>query len=78
MIAKRHVSTVAWRMKQYLMASDSQARNQAKEALARDWNVLSSQLESTATPFSTNLGISAPFVHWFGDWEKHADAFAKY
>jgi hypothetical protein len=65
-------------MKQYLMASDSQERNQAKEALAREWSVPVSQFESTATPYSLNPGIGAPWTNWFGDWEKQADAFAKY
>ena len=76
LISKRHVSTVAWRMKQYLKASDGEARNQAKEALAREWNVPATQFGSTATPYSMNPGSGAPWTNWFGDWEKQADAYS--
>ncbi len=76
LISKRHVSTVAWRMKQYLMASDVEARNQAKKALAREWNVPGSQFGWTATPYSMNSGSGAPWTNWFGDWERQADAYA--
>ena len=76
LISKRHVSTVAWRMKQYLMANDSVAINQAKEALAREWNVPVSEFGLTATTFwaSTGSRVNAPWIFWFGDWEKQADA----
>ena len=78
LISKRHVSTVAWRMKQYLMANDSVAMNQAKEALAREWNVPTSELSSTPTTFSTSARstFNAPWSFWFGDWEKQADTYA--
>ena len=63
-------------MKQYLMANDSVAINQAKEALAREWNVPVSEFGLTATTFwaSTGSRVNAPWIFWFGDWEKQADA----
>ena len=78
LISKRHVSTVAWRMKQYLMANDSATMNQAKEALAREWNVPATEFGFTATTFSASTGsrINAPWIFWFGDWEKQANAYA--
>ena len=76
LISKRHVSTVAWRMKQYLMANDSAAMNQAKEALAREWNVTASEFGLTATSFSGGSTFNRPWAFWFGDWEKQADAYA--
>ena len=78
LISKRHVSTVAWRMKQYLMANDSMAMNQAKEAVAREWNVPATEFGFTATTFSASTGsrVNAPWIFWFGDWEKQADAYA--
>ncbi len=76
LISKRHVSTVAWRMKQYLMANELTVRSQAKEALAREWNEPISLFGSKSTPYSMNPGNGAPWTHWFGDWEKQADAFA--
>ena len=75
LISRRHVSTVAWRMKQYLMANDVATKNQAKEALAREWNKPLFEFGSTSTPYSMNPGNDAPWTHWFGDWEKQADAF---
>jgi len=76
LISKRHVSTVAWRMKQYLMANELTVRSQAKEALAREWNEPISLFGSKSTPYSMNPGNGAPWTHWFGDWERQADAFA--
>lgn len=65
-------------MKQYLMANDSVSMSQAKEALAREWNVPDAEFGFTATTFSasTGLRVNAPWIFWFGDWEKQADAYA--
>ncbi len=76
LISKRHVSTVAWRMKQYLMANDSVAINQAKEELAREWKVTDSDFGMTANGLSMGSGFSRPWSFWFGDWEKKANAYA--
>ena len=74
LITRRHVSTVAWHMKQYLQASDSSALNQAKESVARDWNVSAINYGVTATPFSPSLGYKEPWAFWYGEWERQADA----
>ncbi len=74
LIARRHVSTVAWHMKQYLKASDSSAINQAKESVARDWNVSEAKFGLTATPFSPSQGYMEPWSFWYGEWERQADA----
>jgi len=74
LIAKRHVATVAWHMKQYLMASDSAARLEAKENVARDWSVSITELENTSTPFSLYYIRNPPCNLWFGEWEKQVDS----
>ncbi len=74
LIAGRHVSTVAWHMKQYLNASDDQARMQARKVLARDWNLRETDPEITRTPSVFGGGRGRPWTYWFADWEKQADA----
>ncbi len=74
LIARRHVSTVAWHLKQYLKASDSSAMNQAKESVARDWNVSEAKFSLTATPFSPSQRYMEPWSFWYGEWERQADA----
>ena len=60
------------------MANDSVTVNQAKEALAGEWNVPATEFGLTATTFwaSTGSRVNAPWIFWFGDWEKQADAYA--
>ncbi|HUP78134.1 MAG TPA: ABC-2 transporter permease [Pirellula sp.] len=76
LISKRHVSTVAWRMKQYLMANDIEAMNKAKDALAREWNMTTSEFGLTASTLSIPTTVRRPWTFWFGDWEKQADEYA--
>lgn len=74
LMAKRHVATVAWHLKQYLNASDSIAKLRAKEAIVRDWEIPMKELELTETSFVMQGWPSAPCCLWFGEWEKQADA----
>ena len=74
LMAKRHVATVAWHLKQYLNASDSIAKLRAKEAIAQDWELPMKEQERTETLFETYGWLSAPCRLWFGEWEKQADS----
>ena len=74
LMSGRHVSTVAWHMKQYLNASDDQARMQTRKVLARDWNLSETNPNLTRTPSPFVGGRVTPWTYWHADWEKQADA----
>ena len=74
LISGRHVSTVAWHMKQYLNASDDQAKSQTRKVLERDWNLSETDSNLTRTPSGFFDGRAIPWKYWHADWEKQADA----
>jgi len=74
LISGRHVSTVAWHMKQYLNASDDQAKSQTRKVLARDWNLSETNSNLTRTPSGFDGGRAVPWKYWHADWEKQAEA----
>lgn len=74
LISSRHVSNVAWHMKQLLDAKDDSALKQAYESVARDWDTSESRLGQTATTFSNHQAHNVPCSLWHGEWEKQADA----
>ena len=74
LISSRHVSTVAWHMKQYLNATDEQAKMQARRVLAQDWNLSEMNPNITRTPSIFRGGQVVPWTYWHADWEQQADA----
>jgi hypothetical protein len=74
LISSRHVSTVAWHMKQYLNASDDHARVQARRVLERDWNLSETDPNTPRTPSIFRGGPFTPWTYWHADWELQADA----
>ena len=74
LISSRHVSTVAWHMKQYLNATDEQAKMQARRVLAQDWNLSEMNSNITRTPSIFRSRQVVPWTYWHADWEQQADA----
>jgi len=76
LLSSRHVSTVAWQMKQYLLATDQESQKRAREQLAREWKLPATQSDVNKQSWTILAGGFAvpPWNYWHSDLEKQADA----